>query len=414
MKPTRSKLIKRNSRVTQNQDFSSTMANIIEAKKELGSERKLRSKSQEERGDDNRFNFDVTAYKIDPKKKLNIVSRGTRLPAGSQQLNAERKQLSKMKLAIKKCVLRNISKRHEDMLSDDIYRPYHKRMLKQENRMINNDKLQSEAEAERLQRIFEKLDSMDWKSSLVKITVIQNLDDDKELEDKRILTKKAIEDMLDKFHDMKNRSNLLSRNYKVGRIDPVKNPEVLYDKVDKTLIMGYESSSDEEEEAMSMDEIRTHRRLKREQRYGCPVVIHLKESARSRMKFTIVAEPLRKPYIAKNTKDEKDVWNKKAIGPPDRFEYYPPLPKQAAIRREKTEIPLTIKPLPLKDLNSIYRYDGSCVKKPKPPVTRKNRKNISKGKKKVIHPKNDSISGHKVVRESPARKRRTGKLKNSI
>lgn len=298
-------------------------------------ERKLRPKTPVLENEDDRFNFDIPETKIPSDRKLVIVSRRrASLINTDPRFTEKRNLISSMKLEITKHELPCISENDcHDLLSDDIYRSYHKKMQKQESRMINDDKIQSEAEAERLQNLSEKLDHLDWINTLSKLTVIHDMRDEEELLLKRDMTKQSIVRMLDKFRDMKRRSNLLSRNYRHGRINPVANRASLYCRIDRKLIMGYDSSSDEEEENMTPEQIRLHRKRNREANYGGTIIVQLKRLKNSAAKYAIVAEPLRASYIVKCSKEERELWSLQAAKLPDKFEYYPKFPKQIAVKR---------------------------------------------------------------------------------
>ncbi|CCD22269.1 Sas4p NDAI_0A01110 [Naumovozyma dairenensis CBS 421] len=263
-----------------------------------------------------------------------------------------KKKITQMILTIEKHTI-NIPKRASeeninDVLPDSLYTNFHKRMLRHENRMIDQDIIQSENEAERLTLINEKLDMIMWPTILQKVTKINDPTDDDEMTRKRAQTKECIESMLEKFHSMKRRSNGLTGIQKGGKgkkINPFRNWNKIYSKIDRTLLYPeYHSSSDEDEDAMDIDTVRAHRRALREGQCGGSIIVTLNPSIR----FAIVAEPLRKPYVVKASPKEKKRW-KQQIKNPRPFSYHPELLGQIAVPVRKVKIPFTLSSLPNED-----------------------------------------------------------------
>ncbi|AET39261.1 Sas4p Ecym_4185 [Eremothecium cymbalariae DBVPG len=312
--------------------------------------------------DDEKFNFDIQEYEIDPFKPLKVVHKSkspVKKNNGEDVLNT-REKIKQMHLNIDKVTLDDITKQSKCFLvcdSDEPYEAYHKKMFKQETRMINDDKIESENEAERLQHIYETLDMLGWEKVLAQVTVIRDVDDQKELKTKRELTKLAIQDMLSKFQDMKRRISMQSRNSRHGMYNVASNPLLLYSNLDRSLVYGYSSSSDEEEDCMTIDQIRQHRKTSREKKFGGSLVIQLSASARSNARYAIIAEPLRSPYVIKYTKDERDYYKKKLDDSLSRFNFLGPLPDQLAVFKEKNSISLILEPKALRPM-SANESDG--------------------------------------------------------
>lgn len=99
----------------------------------------------------------------------------------------------------------NIRKPTDDLLPDSTYQPYHKKMLKQENRMIQSDIVNGENEADRLSLISDRLGMLNWEVTLQKVTKINDPTDENEMETKRYQTKELIDSMLHKFESMKKK-----------------------------------------------------------------------------------------------------------------------------------------------------------------------------------------------------------------
>ncbi|SCU89517.1 LAME_0E03994g1_1 [Lachancea meyersii CBS 8951] len=231
-----------------------------------------------------------------------------------------------------------------DPLADELYEVYHRKMQKQEIRMVNQDAVQSELEAERLEGVLEGLESQNWLKTLLKTTVIHNADNLEEIMRKREITQDTIGSMLAKFEALKARIAFLARNgrlkggkqacsrsrisddFSSSRIDHYRLPAFGFGDVDL--------HSDDEEESMSNAEIKAYRKKLREQKFGGTVVMQLRRSTSVNYKFAIVAEPLRSAYIVKCSKAEKAKWSRKAELLPPQVEYYQPFPTQTYSTRQ--------------------------------------------------------------------------------
>ncbi|AMD19027.1 HBR126Cp [Eremothecium sinecaudum] len=310
--------------------------------------------------DDDRFNFDIKEYDINPAEPLKIVYTSTSSikTDDDEDIKRSREIISHMKLDIRKpllvatCLKR--SKSADSLLDDDDkYDGYHKKMFKQETRMINDDKVESEREAERLQYVNETLDMPGWEQALARATVIHDMSDIEELNRKREQTKRTINDMLGKFKAMKRSISLHMRNHRNMMHSYNSEPSLLYGKVERSLVFGYTSSSDEEEENMNIEQIRQHRRTLRERKIAGSIIIQLSDNTRSYARFAVVAEPLKSAYVIKFTKEEKERYKKTLEESPTNLQYNPPLPDQTARYVRKIKLPLTLEPKPLRNISSV-------------------------------------------------------------
>lgn len=324
--------------------------------------RSLRSKNFVKEYGDDKYNFDVEEYPISPTKELRLLSRGcpkmdksTTVDAAMDSSNGESaemlhnveektKMINSMILDIESYPLQEISSTLcDNMLPDNLYYSYHKKMLKQENRMLETDLVHGENEADRLHLLSEKLDMLNWPSILRKVAVINNPADQEEIMRKKDQTKQYINSMLKKFEAMKRRCNILARNYKTGKIDPSKDWPKVYNNIERKLVINYHSSSDEEEEAMPIDEIRKHRLESRQQQCKGSIVVQLTMTAHGpNTRYAIVAEPLRRPYVIKVSQSERKKWNKRMEDAPSKFTFYTQMADQNAVPKGKKLIPLTL------------------------------------------------------------------------
>ncbi|EDO16866.1 hypothetical protein Kpol_1024p19 [Vanderwaltozyma polyspora DSM 70294] len=356
--------------------------------KDEGEKRSLRSKNDVK---ETKFDFDREKYMIDVLKPLKVVARKFRNDIelmdqtqsrtsvkdevhekfnqiSSMTLDIESNELTRPEVVKKRKIegvvptsdgwdklggnspgssrdLKSHYLNNSDPLSDALYKPYHKKMLKQENRMLERDVNEWETEADRLELLSDKLNMLDWHISLPKMTVINDVCDEDEMDRKRELTKEYIRNTLAKYEEMKFQKSLLSKTCKRSRkLDPSKDRSRVYKKVDRKTVEGYHSSSDEEEDGMSVSEIRKHRLDKRIKSCGGVVKIGLTAGAKNKLtihgalvkltrNFAIIAEPLRNPYIIKLSLDEKREWNKDSEEYERKLTYYAPFPKQVGEKK---------------------------------------------------------------------------------
>ncbi|GAV52885.1 hypothetical protein ZYGR_0AI01670 [Zygosaccharomyces rouxii] len=310
--------------------------------------RSLRSNKQPQSSDDEKFDFDVDEYEIDPHKILKTVNRGYPMTtnanrSGIEDVDEKRKLIGSMILEVEGNNIESRDGAKEDKLPDELYLAYHKKMTRNEARMLESDVVQGENEADKLSLWSEKLDLAHWQVKLKQITVIKNSDDEEEMEKKRVLTKDTIDSMLARYHTMKKNRSILLKNNRTGKIDPVKHWSQIYNRINRKVVLDYHSSSDDEEEKMDIDQIRTHRKIIRERECRGSIIIQLTMAARScHTKYAIIAEPLRRPYVIRISKQERQRWNKLMEGAPEKFTNYTEFPSQVALPKRKVAIPLTI------------------------------------------------------------------------
>lgn len=389
--------------------------------------RDLRSSSSVKENVDDKYDFDVDEFEIPPTRSLKVFSRG--MPKRSNNcpekhdsrenwdsdevdmlsgLQDKTESITSMILDIEEHHLNStITKSNVDLLPDALYYGFHKRMLKQENRMLETELAQGENEAERLHLLYEKLDMVTWLTTLRKITVITDKNDETEVLKKKEQTQQYIRSILEKFDAMKKRCNVLARNYKSGKIDPSREWPKLYKKLDRRLVLNYHSSSDEDEEEMNAEDIRQYRRRKRQKQCRGSLIIQLTMSSHAPLtKYAIVAEPLSTPYVIRVSKDERKKWNKKMESEPSKFKVRPQLPNQIAVPKRRISIPLNLesncseternfeKPLRIISSSSISLMDER--------ITTKSRQNDFNPKKRII-------TDLKTKIHSPAIRRKTKK-----
>lgn len=304
--------------------------------------RQLRSNNVIDNINDDKFNFDTPYYRFDPSRQIRIVCKKRKMNKNKDMLK-ERNQICKMILPIKEFSIIHYSGNHDDGLPDKLYECYHKKMMKQEARMINDDKLQSENEADRLLHLKDTLEMIGWQTILPKVTLIRDPQDEEELKKKRDLTIQTISSMLDKFKEMKKKVNLYMRSHKSSIPSTSQNYSMIYQKLDANNIPNYVSSSDEKEENMSVEEIRRNRKKLREKRFGNSLILQLSMTPSKEADFAIVAQPLKDPYLVKYTSQQKRKYKERL----NKLSYdfsYPSLPDQNAILKRRCSIPLVSKP----------------------------------------------------------------------
>ncbi|CAR26895.1 ZYRO0C03938p [Zygosaccharomyces rouxii] len=310
--------------------------------------RSLRSNKQPQSSDDEKFDFDVDEYEIDPHKILKTVNRGYPKAikadkSGIEDVAEKRKLIGSMILEVQRNCIGCKDNTKEDTLPDELYWAYHKKMTRHEARMLESDVIQGENEADKLSLWSEKLDLAHWQLKLKQITVIKNSDDEEEMEKKRVLTKETIDSMLARYHTMKKNRSILLKNNRTGKIDPVKHWSQIYNRINRRMVLDYHSSSDEEENTMDIDQIRAHRKHIRERQCRGSIIIQLTMAACScHTKYAIIAEPLRRPYVIRISKQERHRWNKLMQQAPGKFTNYTQFPSQVALPKRKVVIPLTI------------------------------------------------------------------------
>ncbi|SCU81822.1 LADA_0C01266g1_1 [Lachancea dasiensis] len=314
------------------------------------SERKLRSKSPAASNNEELFNFDNPHGGLFSEKKLTVLTRHGASYTGSDrqvankseddEIFAKKRELYQMpRLLIEPHHMESLEAKM-DPLSDEIYAAYHRKMYKQEVRMVNQDKIQAETEAERLGGVLEDLQSeANWVKRLLKTTIVQNPDDEMELQKKRSLTQSSIMAMLQRFGDMKNLASSFARGGRAKVVDPdlsFSNTVKRINNYRRPALIDFDElnlTSDEDDERLSNSEIKAQRKSRQERRYGGTVVIQLRKSLACYYKYAIVAEPMRPAYIVRCSKAEKEKWCRMAESLPPKFKDYAQFPKQSYVTR---------------------------------------------------------------------------------
>ena len=332
--------------------------------------RSLRSKGTEDILDDGKFDFDEEEYSIDPDKKFLILHSRVRKDNQNDSMDKKQKttnnnddhpniktnelDVQKSKGLITSMILdiktnkieKNNSNSSEtlfDPLCDETYTSFHKKMLKQENRMYQFDVNQGVNEAERLGLIYDKLDLPSWVSTLQRVTVINDPTNENELLKKKTLTKQHIKTLLYKYNRMQKKNRLLQKNIKKVRYVPIQRTPKIYQNIDRKCDIDYHSSSDEEDDESNIDnsEICRRRLLRREAQCGGSIIIGISYAELNKSKFVIIAEPLKKPYICMTSKEERSNW-KNFTGIPKTLQGNVRTNNQIAQLKQKIPIPLTL------------------------------------------------------------------------
>lgn len=301
--------------------------------------------------DDEKFNFDIQEYKIDPSLKLHVKQSSTQVLRMNDEPTKKKGEIATMALTIEKSHLPQVKNfgrvKHPDPLADEVFENYHKRMVKQETRMINDDAYQSEIEADRLQNILDGLAVASWRTFLPRVTIIKDKTDENEMLSKKKKTEEAINSMLSKYKEMKRTISIHSRRQRYLMTDLFTNVENMYSKVNRESIVGYHSSSDENEHNMDLSEIRKHRRHLRQKKFASSIVLPLTFSKNSQLRYAVIAEPLKAPYVIRLTKSERSSYSDEIKEPRRKFKYNDIFPNQEYRNGEKTTIACTLIPSPL-------------------------------------------------------------------
>lgn len=335
-----------------------------------------------------KFDFDSAEYELDPLKKYSLVSRSRQVE--TTQVDVHNDILDK-KREIKGMILdiRHHELKREDTvetpvdpLFDDKFSLYHKKMLRQESRMLQLDITNGENEADKLMGIADRLHMFNWQPTLLKVTKVKDPSDQNEMDEKRQKTLTMIEGLLRNFESMKQKTlNLTKKNNKhVKKNYPDKALSVdtkkvetapmhgiertkIYGNVDRRFFSGYSSSSDEDEESLNIEEIREHRKIIRENQCGKSFTLCLGKNFQPT--FAIIAEPLRKPYVVKATCAEKAHWKMiRSNEPIQKLKVYHAPPSLIAKELKRFSIPNTLPKKSINDLNAISNANGLKIEDP--------------------------------------------------
>lgn len=316
-----------------------------------------------------KFDFDTPKYDIDPTKELYVNANGRRgqnsKKMSKSNSNHDIKRENNINASVegatgskKEEIMKLIEDRknmigsmaltiHEtdlakaedtegttckkDPLSDGLYTLFHKRMFRQETRMLDGDSNDAAREADRLQLLRDKLKMPNWEYTLRMNVELQNPKDEEELVKKRKIAIEHISEGLDNYNDVQVRYRILKQNLKRAKVVPHANFAKYYDRIEPSMMVDYSSSEDEEHESsLNANEIREYRRQRIEKKFGHRIEIGLVHKSVKLPTRVIVAEPLQKAYIIKSYGKEKKDWitNNSVID--KKLEYYKSLPDQTA------------------------------------------------------------------------------------
>lgn len=181
---------------------------------------------------------------------------------------------------------------HQDPLSDDLYSIYHRRMEKEEKKMMNRDREKVYTEADKMKSQLEALQQPHWARVLPAITYVRDPRDRNEMEEKREWTINSLNLLLAKFETWRKQEEKLlgkrSRNPSVS-VGHELNDLRLYTKMDRYEFIG-DSDTDEEENGLSVTEIKRRRLKRRAKKFGPVIKIRFGENV-------VVAEPFEYPRV---------------------------------------------------------------------------------------------------------------------
>lgn len=377
----------------------------MEDKSELKS-RFTRSSSNLAGTNPDSYEFDFSHAALDPDLQLQCVPRNnvtkddmsskenvqhTRTSINKMVLNIEHHELEVNRKDKKKLVNSHAQNIRAELnsLPDSIYEPFHKKMLRQELKMIEADVKEGYESAEHLEQLYNKLEVITWPMALQKMTRIDDPTDDEELNLKRKMTMDKIMSMLGKYKLMTEHAAILKKHKSKLKINPFINYTKIYRNIDRMFIENYESSSDEEEEDLTVQQIREHRLKKRAQKCGGTITIGLK-TAKHTESFAIIAEPLRNPYVIKLTaKERKDL---EKIKPQRKVFKYSRNSKSIATLQEKRPIPLTMKldeserERLIKEYNSTQLEDTENYEPLEPDIKKESTSQVKSGISEITNP----------------------------
>lgn len=181
-----------------------------------------------------------------------------------------------------------------DPLNDEMYELYHRRMEKEEKKMLNRDRESFCAEADKLKSQLEALAQNDWTKTLPQITYIRDVRDFKELQEKRQWTITSIHVLLSKFEDWRRREDRVLGRVRSHRVD---NPPIqdaidfrFYTQLNRFDYVG-DSDTDDDENTMTVQQIRHSRKIKRSNTFGPVIRINLNGGK------SLVAQPFERTKV---------------------------------------------------------------------------------------------------------------------
>lgn len=190
-----------------------------------------------------------------------------------------------------------------DPLDDELYGAYHRRMEKEEKKMLNRDREAFCTEADTLRSQLSQLNQSDWAKSLSMITYIRDTRDMNELHEKRQWTIASLEAMLAKFDEWKRREDhFLGRVRSHSLTPPTEGVDFrFYTNLNKFDYIG-DSDTDEEEEQLTVQQIRQRRKCHGTSKFG--PVIRIRMGGKQ-----LVAQPFEDTRIEDAVADEHEGTN---------------------------------------------------------------------------------------------------------
>lgn len=173
-----------------------------------------------------------------------------------------------------------------DCLGDQLYELYHRRMEKEEKKMFNRDREKVCSEADRMALQLEQLLQNDWARHLPHITKVADARDAHELKLKRELTIGTLRSLLSRFKEWKATEDRVAGRSRLAHRAP--QGVQLYTKLTKSEYFD-ESSTDSDEDDMTVDQIRRNRSRKNS-KYAPTIRIRFSN-------HSLVAEPFQNPRI---------------------------------------------------------------------------------------------------------------------
>lgn len=277
--------------------------------KESTTPRKLRSK-EAPKIDTTLFNYEEDPNLIDPEQTLDIIDENkdaevltpdfvidkglfnfqTNLKTvkSGEEANGSSKRRSLRKSTV-------VRQKPDDPLTDELYIPYNRRMEKEEKKMINWERDKIYSEADKMKSQLASLQQNDWMKTLPTITYIRDPRDQDELLEKKTWTIESLNALLRRFEDWKKAEDKVLGKVRAPSPSTIMQDPFKYytNKISNDLLQ--DSDTDEEEESMSVAQIRRHRLKKKLNKYG-PII---------KIKFgnqVIIAEPFKATRIEQRKK----------------------------------------------------------------------------------------------------------------
>lgn len=278
---------------------------------EVESRRKLRSKEEAKTIDSSLFNFEDDPQVIDPDEPISCVGHCSgevlklevEVPFKSPVVSDHIQEAKNTKSGRRSLRASTQAKKFtSDPLDDTLYELYHRRMEKEEKKMLNRDRESFCSEADKLKWQLDALLQNDWAKSLPSITFIRDTRDQEELQQKREWTISSIRQLLEKYEDWKRRedrvlgkvrAHLLTPNVGNGHGQTHNNGidfRFYTESLNKFDYIG-DSGTDSEEEDMDVEEIKQRRKIKNCGKFGPSIRINLGHNNQ------LIAQPFQKTRI---------------------------------------------------------------------------------------------------------------------